>query len=71
MKNNLYKDKYLISIYNDNDELITTLDNANEFSCFLEKPLGAAKSILTHIYHDRKKKFYIDKQKYYVHFIEN
>ena len=66
-----YRSKYLISIYDNNDQLVTVLDNAKEFASFTKKTPGQAKTTLSKLFRKQRKGFFIDKNKFTVSFIQD
>lgn len=67
----LYRQKYIISIYDKHDQLITVLDNAREFANYYEKTIDQAHSTLSRLFLKKRNSFYHENKQYFVAFIEN
>lgn len=69
-RNKFYKNKYLIALYDDIDNLITICDNAYEFKDFLDIPTkNTSDSILSKIYLGKIKSVNFRGERLKVHFI--
>ncbi|QLY40553.1 hypothetical protein HF295_06705 [Hujiaoplasma nucleasis] len=69
--NNLYKGKFIISIYDKYDNLVTVLDNAREFAFLFDKSFNTATSLLSKLFHKKILSFYHHKTMLKAFFIED
>jgi hypothetical protein len=67
----LYRKKYIISIYDLNDQLITIFDDVGDFANFFNKTPNQAKHILSRLFLKKSKTFYHRKKKYTASFIRD
>ncbi|MGE4572206.1 MAG: hypothetical protein AB7E09_05615 [Candidatus Izemoplasmatales bacterium] len=67
----LYKKKFIISIYDKNDQLITVVDNVFEFARLFNKTYEQAHAILSRIFLKKRQSFYHNNEKLFIAFIED
>ena len=63
-KHMLYKNRYCIAIYDDDDEIVAVLDNYKELSEYCDINERVSRSILTRVLKGTQKKILLDKTKY-------
>jgi|GEM_PF-3910109 len=71
MKTRLYKKKYLIAVYDQNDDLVTVCENAKDFAEFFERTEGLAHSILSRLFLKKRKSFFHNKKRLHIRYIED
>lgn len=71
MASNLYRGKFIISIYNENDDLIAVCDNAADFARLFNKSLKVSISMLSKLFNKKLLSFYSDHHRYKAVFIED
>ena len=69
MKTKFYKKTKLISVYDENDNLIAVCDNAREFAETFKMNLGIVNTILSRISNGIRSYFIHGDQKMFVYFI--
>lgn len=66
-----YRKKFIISIYDMDDQLITVLDNIKEFARLFDKTYDQARFVLSSMFMNKSTYFYYNKKRYYASFIED
>ena len=65
----IYKNKYLIAVYDSDDNLKTCVDNVHEFATHFNIEKRVADSILSRSFHGKQKTFLFKDDKLTIHFI--
>ena len=66
----LYRKKYIISIYDEYDRLITVLDNILDFAIYFRKKYDRSRYILAKLFTKKQKSFYYKNNQLFIYFIE-
>ncbi len=69
-RNRFYKNKFLLSIYDQEDQIIAVLDNVREFSSMFQIPLNSAYVIARRFQKGEQKNFYYQGKRLQLYFTE-
>lgn len=67
----LYKNRFIISVYDEYDQLISVLDNAKDFAFMFDKSIDQAHTILSRLFHKKTTSFYHNSKQLFIAFIED
>lgn len=70
MKSKLYKNEYVISVYDKHDDVITCLDNTAEFARHFNLKVDIASTILSRCFYGFQKHFKFNDEMYQIIFIK-
>ena len=66
----LYKRKYILALYDKDDELVTVLDDGREFAAYMGYGYDEGYEILNGLMKGKRDKCYLDGKPIYVYFID-
>lgn len=69
-RNGFYKNKFLLTVYDQEEKVIAVIDNPVELASLFNLPINKARAIVSYFFNGKQKHFYWNGRKFQLYFTE-